>query len=63
MPNSDKVQECVEALCQNGCIAVRATIDALELGMPVAQTDGMQPEERSAVLAELKSIMAVYDDR
>lgn len=63
MHRSSKVQLCVEALCQNGCQAVRATIDALERDLPVAQTEAMDDQERAAVLAELKAIMAVYDAR
>lgn len=61
MRQSSKVQQCVEALCQNGCQAVRATIHALERDLPVAQTETMDDHERAAVLAELKAIMAVYD--
>lgn len=61
MVESHKIQERVEALCQNGCKAVNATIIALESGQPVAQVEDMSPQERSAVLRELKAIMAVYD--
>lgn len=56
----DRVQQCVEALCLNGCEAVRATIRALENGVPVVQTEGMDGTQRAAVLRELKAIMAVY---
>lgn len=63
MPHSIRVQQCVEALCQNGCEAVRATIHALERDLPVALTDTMDEDERAAVLAELRAIMAVYDQR
>lgn len=63
MAHSIKVQQCVEALCQNGCGVVRATIRALEQGLTVAQTDAMAEHERAAVLQELKAIMAVYDAR
>lgn len=63
MQRPSKVQQCVEALCLNGCQAVRATIDALERDLPVAQTEAMDAHERAAVLAELKAIMAVYDAR
>lgn len=59
--HSDRVQQCVEALCQNGCRAVRATIDVLESGQEISQLDNMSPEERAAVLCELKAIMSVYD--
>jgi hypothetical protein len=61
MQNSETVQQCVEALCGNGCEAVRATISALERDLPVALADGLNPEQREAVLHELKAIMAVYD--
>lgn len=56
----DLVQQCVEALCLNGCEAVRATIRALEEDVPVAQTEGLDSQQRAAVLRELKAIMAVY---
>ena len=59
--HSNKIQQCVEALCQNGCRAVRATIDVLESGQEVPQMSHLNAEERSAVLNELKSIMSVYD--
>ncbi|MEJ2346292.1 MAG: hypothetical protein P8076_04260 [Gammaproteobacteria bacterium] len=57
----NRVQQCVEALCLNGCEAVRATILALEEDVPVSQTEGLDREQRAAVLRELKAIMAVYD--
>lgn len=63
MHRSSKVQQCVEALCLNGCEAVRATIQALEKDLPVVQTEAMDEQETAAVLAELKAIMAVYDQR
>lgn len=61
MNNSVKVHQCVEALCNNGCEAVRATIGALESGQDIKQTEGMEQDEREAVLRELQAIMAVYD--
>ncbi|MGD9000304.1 MAG: hypothetical protein PVF75_07805 [Granulosicoccaceae bacterium] len=61
--DSDKINRCVEALCQNGCDAVRATISSLEIGLPVHATRDLDAEESAAVLGELKTIMAVYDDR
>jgi hypothetical protein len=57
------VNECVESLCRSGCAAVRATILALERGQNVVQVEGLAPDERHAVLEELKTIMAVYDAR
>ncbi len=61
MSNTLRVQQCVEALCLNGCEAVRATILALEARLPVVQIDGLAAPERAAVLEELKAIMSVYD--
>jgi len=61
--NSDKVNRCVEALCASGCDAVRATIESLELELPLTETRDMDELEVKTVLHELKSIMAVYDDR
>lgn len=60
---SEPVQACVEALCDNGCEAVRATIRALRDDLPVAQTEGLSEQQRRAVLDELIAIMAVYDRR
>jgi hypothetical protein len=55
------VTDCVEALCKCGCNAVRATISAMERGLPVPQTEGLTEQQREFVLSELKAIMAVYD--
>lgn len=61
--NESRVSACVEALCQSGCKAVRATIDALRMDLPVPQTEGLEAAERARVLRELEAIMAVYDAR
>lgn len=61
--NSDKINRCIEALCANGCDAVRATIGSLEHELPLTETRGLGEMEVKAVLRELKSIMAVYDER
>jgi hypothetical protein len=55
------VNECVETLCRNGCDAVRTAITAMERGAPVPGTEKLDAAARAAVLAELKTIMAVYD--
>ena len=62
MSDSDSVNQCIEALCQCGCDAVRATITAMETGQQVVQVEGLSEQQRQRVLAELKAIMAV-DDR
>ena len=56
-----KVNQCVEALCSNGCEAVRATISNLENDVVLEQLRDLDADETSIVLNELKSIMSVYD--
>jgi hypothetical protein len=61
--DSNKVNQCVEALCKCGCEAVRATITSMEMGAELEQTRELDEQEAATVLHELKAIMAVYDDR
>ena len=62
MQHSDSINNCIEAICQSGCITVRAVIEALERGQAISQTDGMSQEEVDHVLTELKAVMSVYDE-
>ena len=63
MPTSSlKINQRIEAVCEAGCDAVRASIQTLESGNKVALTDDLSPEECRQVLTELKSIMSVYDE-
>lgn len=55
-----KIEHCVEIISQKGCTEVLGTIEALEQGQPVVETSALSADERLAVLAELKSVMAVY---
>jgi len=57
------VVRCVEALCHKGCRQVWCDIQALERDAALPETQGLSTAERAAVLAELKSVMAVYGDR
>ena len=59
--SKQQVIQCVEALCECGCDAVRATISAMEAKLPVSHTVGMSEAQQQQVLDELKAIMAVYD--
>lgn len=62
MPTSTlKINQRIEAACQAGCEAVRASIEILESGQQVALTDDLTPEECQQILFELKTIMSVYD--
>ena len=56
-----KLQRCVESLCGDGCQAVNSYIEQLENGGTIPHTELLSYEEQQYVLAELKSIMAVYD--
>jgi hypothetical protein len=61
--DTTQVNQCIDALCQCGCDAVRATIEAMEAGADVPQVQTLSSEEREQVLDELKAVMAVYDAR
>ena len=50
----------LESLCGEGCKAVWGIISSLESGRALPQTDGLSDGELEILLAELKSIMAVY---
>ena len=56
-----KVNKCIEALCANGCEAVRATVSSMEMGASSEQLLNLDQDEYNTVLNELKSIMSVYD--
>jgi hypothetical protein len=50
----------LETVCQRGCRYVLQTIDRMERGEAPAEVAVLTLSERQAVLAELRSIMAVY---
>jgi hypothetical protein len=54
------VDSSVENICQKGCRRVREDIAALERGEVIEEVALLDATERARVLAELKSIMAVY---
>jgi len=58
---SNHVQQRIEAMCQQGCDAVRSYINAMEEHLPLSQLDGLDATEKDRVLTELKAIMSVYD--
>jgi 4-hydroxy-3-methylbut-2-en-1-yl diphosphate synthase IspG/GcpE len=61
--DTKQVNQCVDALCQCGCDAVRATIVAMEAGADIPQLHTLDSEGRAVVLNELKAVMSVYDAR
>ena len=58
---SSKTQYCIERLCSEGCRAVYGYIKKLENGENVPHTENFSEAEKQHVLAELKSIMDVYE--
>lgn len=60
--DQSKIAHCIEVLCQKGCKEVSLVILALERGEPMAEAQELNEGERQAVLKELKSIMAVYQE-
>lgn len=55
-----RVDRCVELICDKGCRAVWKDIQRLEAGEMLPETAPLSEDERHAVLQELKSVMAVY---
>lgn len=56
----NRVENCVEALCQKGCRNVWGDIEALESGNYPPEAEGLTTAEICAVIHELKAVMSVY---
>ncbi|MCP5414519.1 MAG: hypothetical protein H6961_07905 [Chromatiaceae bacterium] len=61
MLNHRLVEQCVENLCRKGCRAVWSDLDALEEGEVVPEVEGLSSAEVTAVVTELRAVMAVYE--
>jgi len=61
--DKDKVSRCLDSVCEKGCTAVNSAIQMLETDTPVPEADTLNVEEKQCLLQELKSIMAVYEDK
>lgn len=57
----NRVDQCVEIMCQKGCKTLWADIEALQNGVPLPEVALLSVSEREQVLSELKTIMAVYE--
>jgi len=57
----DKIEECIETLCQQGCSMVYRRISALQQDEEFPEVADLSPAERQSVLAELVAIMDIYD--
>ena len=55
------VDLCVEYVCGQGCLEVLSFIETLQAGQMLSVVSHLSAADRSAVLAELVSIMSVYE--
>lgn len=53
-------QRALEAICDRGCRYANRCIEALAEGRPVPEAEALSPTQKTALLDELRSIMAVY---
>jgi len=60
--NRQRIDHCIEVLCNDGCRQVWHHIRRLESGDTLPETESLTDQERQAVLAELKAVMAVYGE-
>jgi len=62
-PPSKRTQDYLEQICEQGCATVHQEIELLEHSQPSALLKGMSQTQQQEILKELKSIMAVYDNK
>ena len=62
-PSPDQVEQAVEQVCNLGCAAVYRILDEVDRGIDPEPLSALPPGVRSCVVAELRSVMAVYDAR
>lgn len=58
-----RIDHCVVAICELGCVRVREVMAVLRQGGSTPETAATSPGERQQILHELETIMAVYDAR
>lgn len=56
------VEDCVEAVCNKGCKAVRADMAMLQQGLCTPELEGLSEADRRRVMQELQAIMDVYGE-
>ena len=56
------IDDCIEAICNKGCRAVRSDIRLLQHGGCTPELEGFGEVDRQLVLKELQTIMEVYGD-
>ena len=60
---SPEVEKTIDAVCALGCDVVSVTINALQKGELRPEYQSLDEIQRTSLLRELESIMAVYQDR
>ena len=60
---SPEVEKTIDAVCALGCDVVSVTINALQKGELRPEYQSLDEIQRTCLLRELESIMAVYQDR
>ena len=60
---SPEVEKTIDAVCALGCDVVSVTINSLQKGELRPEYQSLDEIQRASLLRELKSIMAVYQDR
>jgi hypothetical protein len=63
MKPAQSLSDCVEQICGLGCDRVRDAIASLEQNQLLQLAEHLNPVDRQQLLEELRSIMAVYDQR
>lgn len=64
MPNNNQqLQLLIEQLCSTGCERVNEIIEILENQGSIKETSQLSKQECDVVLLELKTIMAVYEEK
>lgn len=61
--NQQKIIQAVEEICSTGCTSVNAIIKTLETGNIIEGLEHFTESEIIELKNELKSIMAVYENR
>ena len=62
-PSPEQIEHAVEQVCNLGCAAVYRILDEVDRGVDPEPLAGLPSDIRAHVVAELRSIMAVYDAR
>jgi hypothetical protein len=57
------IEKTIDSVCMRGCDAVNAIIRALEQGQTRSEFAALGEDQRRLLLAELRSIMNVYNAR